>query len=264
MKTAIAPHLVKFGRRRPKQRARLQLSKYLRAAEGCPSWAAIPVPETCDYSPAGQPALSNVYLNDQLGDCVIAAGYHLVALETGNAGAVWTASNTQIIADYSAIGGYKPGDPSTDQGCDEQTAFAYWGKTGWADGSVLQGYVGVDASNQAEIQAAMYLFENLFFGMELPDAWISPFPSNSGFVWDAGTPNPDNGHAFIGTGYDAIGVQIDTWGLEGTITWAAIAALCKDGGELYTLLSPDQIEQGRTLAPNGLDWLALTRDFESL
>ena len=205
-------------------------------------------------------------MNDQLGCCVIAAGGHFVGIETSNADDQFIYSDDQILKDYSAISGYVQGDPSTDNGCDEQTAFQYWQTTGFADGTKLDKYLGLNAENQTQIMQAMDLFENLFFGVELPDAWISPFPNASGFVWDVGTPDPNNGHAFLGVGYNAQGVQIDTWGLIGTLTWAGVAALCSpgSGGQLYVLLTPDQIPQATEKAPDGLNWAQLTADFAAL
>ena len=57
------------------------------------------------------------------------------------------------------------------------------------------------------------------------------FRLQPGFVWDvAGPANPDNGHCFVGVGYTDIGVVIDSWGMLGTITWAAIAAYATTTG----------------------------------
>jgi hypothetical protein len=226
-----------------------------------------PPPASCDYSVPAASVLENIYGNDKLGDCVIAGGYHVVGVETGNGGHLFTASPGQIIADYSAIGGYNPEDPSTDQGCDETTALDYWTNTGFADGTKILGYLAVDPTNKAEVMSAMYLFENLYFGLELPDAYVDPMPSAPGFTWDvAGKPDPNNGHCIIGTGYNATGVQIDTWGMIGTFTWAAIAAYCtaRANGALYVLLTPDQLTKGEAQAPNGVDWTALIADFDSI
>jgi len=239
----------------------LSLKHYLRFALPTP-------PSSADYSSLAQTSLQEMYLNDQLGDCVIAGGYHTIGVATGNAngGSPFIATGSQIVADYSAIGGYVDGDPSTDNGCDEVTALNYWQSTGFADGSQLAGWAVVDATNQAEVQAACWLFENLFFGLELPDAWISPFPSSPGFVWDVGTPDPQNGHCVAGVGYNAQGVLISTWGLIGTMTYAAIAALCvqANGGELYVMLTPDQILKGAAKAPNGVAWADLVTDLQQL
>jgi hypothetical protein len=253
---------VVLGRKRPTPGApKLCLSKYLKTV-------ALPTPPaSCNYTAKAANALSNMYLNDQLGDCVIAGGYHIVGTETGNAtGTPFVATSAQIIADYSAIGGYVLGNPATDQGCDEQTAMNYWKSHGFADGTKISGWLSVDATNQTEVMQAMYLFENLLFGLELPDAWINPTPSASGFVWGDGQPDPDNGHCIIGVGYNSTGVQIDTWGMIGTVTWAAVSHLCSaaGGGELYVLLTPDQIAKGQQVAPNGVAWSALIADFDAL
>jgi hypothetical protein len=191
-----------------------------------------------------------------------------VGVETGNAdgGSPFLAEDAQIIADYSAIGGFDPNNPeATDTGCDEQTALNYWTQTGFANGTKLCGWMAVDATNKAEVMAAMYLFENLFFGIELPDSWVNPMPSD-GFTWSNDTPNPANGHCVIGVGYNDEGVQVATWGMIGTITWDAIASLCtaNSGGALYVMLSPDQVAKGQTKAPNGVDWDTLMSDFVSL
>jgi hypothetical protein len=187
-------------------------------------------------------------------------------MATANAGAEFVATIDQITADYSAIGGYVKGDPSTDQGCDEQTAFRYWSSNGFADGSKLAAWVAINAQNPKECMLAMYLFESDFFGIELPDAWINPFPSSNGFVWDVGSPDPENGHCVVGTGYNAQGILIDSWGLRGLITWSAVAALCTDsaGGQLYALMTPDQLAKGQTKAPNGVDWTLLLQYFAAI
>ncbi len=252
---------VKMGRTRPPGAyQRLSFAKYFRGA--LPS-----APATVDYSAPAASVLANVYLNDQLGDCVIAGGYHGVGVETGNAGDLFTASSQQLIQDYSAIGGYVPGDPKTDNGCNEVTAFNYWTSTGFKNGTKALGWLAVDQTDPAQMRTALYLFENLFFGMELPDAWVNPTPASSGFTWDvAGAPDPNNGHFVTGVGYTANGVTIDTWGMLGTLTWAAINNYCSsaNSGGVYVILTPDQLAKGQAKAPNGFDWTALINDFNAL
>jgi hypothetical protein len=111
-------------------------------------------------------------------------------------------TNKQIIELYSAIGGYVPGEPSTDNGCDEVTALNYWENQGAPAGQRrIAGWLAVNAADSTGYRTALWLFENLYFGMELPDARISPMPSASGFVWDgAGAPDPNNGHCVAGVG----------------------------------------------------------------
>lgn len=155
-------------------------------------------PAIIDYTGPARSPLSNVYCNDSIGCCVVSGMAHLVGLFTGNAGGPpLTLTDAQIIALYSAIGGYVPGDPSTDNGCDEVLALGYWQQHGAPIGShQIAGWLAIDPTNVREVQTAMWLFENLFFGIELPDEWVNI--NSSGFVWDAGTPNPNNGHCFTG------------------------------------------------------------------
>lgn len=251
---------MKFGRNRPiAVHPHLKLGNYLRAT--------LPAaPATCDFTAKAAAVLADVYQNDALGDCVVAGGYHVAGVETGNAGSAFHATPAQIIADYSKIGGYVPGDPSTDNGADLQTALAYWSQTGFANGTKLLGYLSVDPTNKAEVQAACWLFENLYIALELPDTYVNPFPSGNGFVWDVGTPNPQQGHCIMAAGYGTTGITIGTWGMIGTLTYAALAALCSHsgGGELWIMLTPDQLAKGASKAPNGVDWAGIVADFDSL
>lgn len=252
---------LKLGRRRAIGRGpRLHLANYLRDLP--------PIPTAVDYTGPANEVLRDVMGNDIMGDCVIAAGYHIVGTETGNAGDLFHAQAPQIIGDYSAIGGYVQGDPSTDNGCNEVDALNYWTSHGFANGTKLLAWLSLNPQNKAELQAAQFLFENLLFGIELPDSWISPsFPMADGFTWDvAGVANPNNGHAVIGAGYDDKAITVVTWGLYGKLTYEAIATYCApgSGGEIYVLLTPDQLQKGQTKAPNGVAWDELIADWNKL
>jgi len=261
----------KLGRKRPVARCpRLSLKNYLTRNLPAP-------PAAADYTKAAAPALAKVYENDTLGDCVIAGMAHVVGVLTGNAGGPpFLYTDQQIIGLYSAIGGYIPGDPATDQGCDEQTALNYWENNGamppnstppGGDSHRIAGWLAVNAADPAEFRIALWLFENLYFGIELPDAWVNPMPSASGFTWNAaGPPDPNNGHCFAGVGYNSKGVEIDTWGMTGTITDAAISKYARQdaNGELYTVVSQDGINKATQKAPNGFDWSQLIADFDSM
>jgi hypothetical protein len=263
---------VKFGRRRPSPNSvhgcKLRFGAYAMASLPTPP-ASLDLtggPNSLVPSQDLLAALRLVLLNDQLGDCTCAGAGHTQALLTGNAGSVATPTSGQVLALYEAVSGYQPGSPSTDTGADENTVLEYLCSNGFPDGTKLSSYLALDATNATQVKQAAFLFENLYFGIELPDAWVSPFPSSDGFVWDVGQPDPDNGHCVVSVGYNDQGVQIDTWGLFGTITWAAVAQLCgtNGGGQLFTLLSPDQIAKGQTKSPTGFDWATLQADIKAL
>lgn len=222
-------------------------------------------PPTWDYTVGSESALAEMYMNDDLGDCVIAGMAHLEGVFTHiSQGASVIFTSKDIISMYSAIGGYVPGKPKTDNGCDEQTALAYWQKHGFL-GHKIAGSLAIDATSQHQCTMACWLFANLFFGIDLPDAWVSPAPSASGFVWDvAGPPNPDNGHCVVSAkGAIADGLVIETWGMHGLLTWKAVAKYCSDkaGGDLYTVLTPEIIKKATALSPYGFNWGQLQYDF---
>lgn len=267
MKEVYAPHLGRTirlgGRKIPTVKPHaLKFASVLRAD------IPIATPPSTDLSTRAMDALRKVYLNSSLGDCVIAGRAHRIGLLTGAAnGTPFGYTDHDVIAEYSRIGGYNPNDPSTDQGCDMSTAANDGVQNGYPDGSRDLGWVSVDASKKAQVMLAFYLVENLDLGLALPDAWISPFPSQDGFVWDvAGEPDYNNGHCVEVVDYDEVkGVKIATWGLLGWITWSALAkyAVDRNGGECLAHLNADQISTAEHKAPSGLDWDKVVAFFDS-
>jgi len=261
----FAPHLnrtIKLGGRKknPYHRA-LKLGAYLKKS--------LPDPPTgADYTAKAMASLSLIMGNDALGDCVIAASCHAVGVWTGNAtGTPLIATQTEWTADYSAIGGYVPGNPATDQGCDIGTALDYYASHGFFDGSKLLGHLAVNSQDANEVRCAVFYFEDTWVGIDLPAAWIAPFPSSNGFVWDvAGPPVPANGHCVQAVGYTTQGLIVCSWGLIGTITWAAVAMYCsaQNGGDLFVGIAPDQVMKGQSVAPNGVAWTDLVADFNAM
>jgi len=253
----------KLGRNRPIARGpRFRLANYLK--QSIP-----PPPDSVDYASAAAGPLSQMYDNDALGDCVIACMGHIEGVFTGNViNPPLILPDSEIIALYSAIGGYVPGDPSTDNGCDEQTALNYWQQNGLVSGrNKITAWMGVDGHNLTEVRTAIWLFENLMFGVDLPDSWVNPMPSASGFWWGTGgAPDPNNGHCFAAVGYTPGGVQISTWGMLGNITHGAIKkyTTTKGQGELYCVLSEDAISRATLKAPNGFDFDQLKRDLVAM
>ena len=261
-----------FGRNHPENKYPvLRLKDYLNAN-------ALPTPPSSyDYVTGGSVALAPMYMNDTLGDCVCAAMAHTLGLMVADAADNNAPSNTapliytnnQVVSLYSGACGYA-NTSQTDQGCDIQTVFKYVEKNDFPQGSnnTIAGYLTIDHANTYEQQLAIYLFENLIFGIDMPSAWVNPEPNSNGFVWDvAGAPDNSLGHCFPGFSYDTTGkVEISTWSMVGYITANAITKYCDPSvyGELYTVISTDALNKASQLAPNGLDWATLVSDFDSL
>jgi hypothetical protein len=261
---------LRFGRKQPRiVYPHLKLGNYLTAA-------LPPPPATVDYSRDANSALAKMYLNDTLGDCVIACVGHDVGVFTGNADnpdGGFLLTDAQIEALYSAACGYVPGNPNTDDGCEIQSTLTFWQQNGAPIGSThkIAGMLAVDPTNLAEVQTAIWLFENVIFGVALPDAWVNPPPSASGFVWDiAGAPDPNNGHCFPAMSYNTPAwpntLMIATWAMTGFITPAAMAyyAASAQGGELWTVVSQDTINSASQLAPSGVNWSQMVADFNAM
>ncbi len=225
--------------------------------------APISPPAACDYGPKADLPLRDIYGNDMLGDCIFAAMYHFLGVVTGNAGTAFIATRDQVIHDYSAVTGYNPADPSTDQGGQIADALNYFTQVGFADGSKLAGWVAIDGSNWEEVKLAIYLFESVIKGLGLPEAWVSPMPSGDGFVWQPGTPiNEDNGHCWMSFGYKSdAGTDDDSWALEGLVTRDAHAVYWDHSaggtGEMYAPLSAEILGRATGRAPSGVDWTGL-------
>ena len=230
---------------------RMRMSRYMKG---------LPTPPTeCDYSKEAAKSLHDVYLNDELGICVVSGGYHILGVLTGNAGQEVIPTREQLVKDYGNIGGYIPGRPSTDNGCDMQTALNWWLKKGWQDGTKIEGWISVDPTNLQEVRFACYTFEHLFIAAGIPDAWFNV--NGDGFVWDQGRSNNFNGHAVINAGYNSEGFITDTWGCLGLLTNAAMQNNIE---EAYVLIDDAMLIKGQQHAPNGLDWARLIKDFNDL
>lgn len=239
---------VKLGRLTPVARTPTpKLGRYLDAA-------ATPPPATADYSARAMDALKRMYLNDRLGDCVIAGKYHLIGLWTGNdAGAPVQGTDKEVNATYRVF------SPWGDRGCNIAQVLDYFQQTGLVAGGKtykIDGYISVDWTNADEVKAAIYLFGGVTIGMNLPGAYESTD------VWDVTRSRIVGGHDVEGVGYDADHVFISTWGKIVRMTWAAFTSR-NWLDECYASLSPDWYGQDR-MAPCGVDVAALKSDLDAL
>jgi hypothetical protein len=261
--------IVKMGRRRPVAHGpRLHFKNYIDKAH-------LPeVPKTFSYAPKARSALAQMYNNDVWGDCVIAEIAHAEGVWTGNNGVdqavIFSAHRIYML--YHAIGGYQWDQPDTDHGCDEETALNYWMRHGampdQKDPHRIAGYVAVNGHDPEEVRLAVFLFECLMTGEEMPDAWVADSMSSfkPGSTLDvAGAPNPENGHCMGIVGGEPGRVQMSTYGMDDIWqTDAAIAAYCTGPtGQLFAPLSPNAVNRATGKAPNGIAWQQLINDLKA-
>ena len=228
------------------------------------------IPDSYDLTAAAADPLAQMWGNDAVGDCMPVAIFRGSAVKLCAAGTYSRPYATDdVIAFYSGNTGYVKGDPSTDQGSDPVSALRYAAKNGLLpDGShKIEGFFTLDGADPQEVRRAIWLFEGVIATAELPDAFVSPPPSASGFTFDVcGDPDPENGHGFfLPPKYRPGAVAMSTWGMVGEMTDAAVKKYC-DGtaGALYVALTRDMLEKAKTKAPNGLWWGGLEACFRAM
>jgi hypothetical protein len=255
------------GRRRPSENVRTHPHLFKSMRSLLKDGGLPPPPAAFDFTQKASAALSDILGNSEVGDCTAAGPGHIIDSVTANAGSPVIITADQAIEFYSLSTGYVLGNPATDQGGDEVTVLTTWVQKGY-DGKgahAIKGFLTIDPSDQELIKTACYHFGNLYFGADLAPNWTQV--SGDGFVWDVGqAPDPKEGHCFVGLGVNAQGVIVDSWGLIGTITWAAIAQFCSEqsGGNLFTVLTPEAVNRVNGVAPDGLDWAALISAFDAM
>ena len=236
----------------PEKRARaLSLEHYV---------APLPqAPASLDLTP-GIPSWP-VYLNSTLGDCTCAAVAHMVEVFSREAtGTAKLVEDSDVLALYETQG-YRPGDPSTDQGADEMSVLDVWRRQGIA-GETLYAYASCDPSKHDLVQTAAWLFFGLYIGIQLPVI------AQGQQVWDA-VPGPLSqiepgswgGHAVNVVGYDAGGLTVITWGATKRMTWAFWDTYVD---EAWVCLPQDFEQLGTKPLDNGFNAAQLNADLVSV
>jgi hypothetical protein len=217
------------------------------------------IPAAQDWT---QKAAANwgMMLNDQLGDCTCAAVGHITQAWSSNASKEITLPDQAILKAYEAVGGYKPGDPSTDQGAVELDVLRYWRKTG-VGGYKIDAFMAIEPKNHTHIQAAVDLFGGSYIGLSLPVSaqkqavWSVPPGGPAG----TGAPGSWGGHAVVIEAYDVHGLTCITWGQTKRMTWSFWDAYCD---EAYAILS--ELWAGKKPAPSGFNLAALKSDLKEV
>ncbi len=241
---------MKLGKRLPRRDPRtLRLAKYF-----APAPMPLP-PDSVDWSKGI--TSWGMMLNDNLGDCTIAACGHAIQVWSANAGSEITVPDDAILAAYEAWDGYDPKDPSSDDGGVELDVLNQW-RANQLAGHPLLAYADPDPQNDYHVKFAIAYFGGVYIGLALP------LSAQSQEVWDVadganGEPGSWGGHAVFVCGYDADGLTCITWGQIKRMTWAFWAKYCD---EAHALIGQDWLRQGKS--PDGFDMFALVTDLHAV
>jgi len=207
------------------------------------------------------PADSGILGNDQWGDCVFAGADHETILWNAIADASVTFDNAAALADYSAVTGFNPADPSTDQGTDMQAAASYRRKTGIVDAAGsrhhIGAYVSLTPGDLEEHKAAAYLFGAVGLGLTISDAQIDQF--DAGQPWDGPLGPNAGGHYVPLIGFRGGYFLVVTWGKVQRVSAAFFTA---NNDESCAYLSLEMLKAGKS--PIGLDLAALQADLAAV
>lgn len=170
-----------------------------------------------DAPPAAADWLTGVtdwpmYGNDQYGDCVEAEmGHHVEQITRFGQGTATEVAALDVLHAYSAITGFDPMKPATDQGTVIEDALSWWRKGQGLAGHAIVAYAAVDVSNPTEIKQAIQLFGGLSIGFNFPSTAMNQF--DTGKPWDVVKhASIEGGHCVLVGGYDATYFDCVTWG----------------------------------------------------
>jgi hypothetical protein len=197
--------------------------------------------------------------NDKYGDCVWAGAAHETMLWNKEADVVVPFSDGAVLSDYSAVTGFNPKDPSTDQGTDMQVAASYRRKTGIRDAKgrrhKIDAYLAIKSA--FEIRQGIWLFNAVGLGVKFPTSAMKQFKAGKPFtVVRSGI---EGGHYMPVIGYDKKYVYLVTWGKVVAATWEWVN---KYRDESIAYLSLEMLQNGKSL--EGFDLSTLRADIAAL
>jgi hypothetical protein len=203
-----------------------------------------------------------MYANDQYGDCVWAMIGHTIQTWTANASTEVDVPVEALLKGYADVTGFRPDDPSTDQGTVMQDAFSYWRKSGVAGHKILA-FAEVDHRSLVELESAVALFGEVLLAIDLPDSAMGQF--DAGQPWDVvyGAQS-EGGHAICSARYDTGNKSapwtVITWGREQPVTTRFLSKYLR---EAWIAVAPEWVAANGT-TPSGLDLHGLGEDFAQL
>lgn len=200
---------------------------FLRPAAEWPEVA----PRGWEYAVA--PDQLSILGNDRYGDCAEAGAMHLIQVQTANTGRPLHGTLQQTLDLYSALTGFNPNDPSTDQGTVLLDLLHYWKSTGIqvtdANGLIVThkilGWASLDLSSVAQMRYANDLFGGTYMGINCPE---SAQEDTSNWTYQPKSPIV-GGHCVDGTGQGSAGGHLISWGLNIPFTWEFMLNLADEG-----------------------------------
>jgi hypothetical protein len=201
--------------------------------------------------------------NDRVGDCVFAGGAHEQMIFAYSGGHLVTFTDQGVLGDYSAVTGYDPRNPATDQGTDPVQAANYRRHVGLVDAVGVRHQIGafalLDAGNWTEMLQALRFGEAISFCFDVPESAMQQF--SQGHRWSyVGDRNIIGGHYVCTAARPGVSVAE-------AVTWGERQQFTRKFFEKYNSLgivyfSPEMLKGGKS--PEGLDVAAINQALAQL
>jgi hypothetical protein len=250
----------KLGKRAAKVDKRtLKLAKYF-------TTALLPPPPSTDWTSG----IKNwgLMLNDQLGDCTIAAVGHAVQVWSAARGGLYTLPDSAILQKYEQWCGYDPNDSSTDQGGVELDVLTDWRKSGIWNHKLI-GFADPDPKNLGNVMQAIHLFGGVYIGVQLP-VHVRNKP-----MWDVSKgpnaiPGSWGGHAVFVPRYRVENSKL----IFTAISWGRLYDITQDFwlyndpangpyiDEVHALVAPEFVSLKTGVTPSGLNLTQMMADVQ--
>jgi hypothetical protein len=201
--------------------------------------------------------------NDSVGDCVFAGAAHETMLWAAEHQLPAPMDAATVLGDYSAVTGYNPANPATDQGTDVRQAMAYRRNTGIADATGkrhrISAYLALEPGNYTQLLEACYLFGAVGVGINFPSSAMDQF--NKGRTWSVVHGAHIEGGHYIPVVAHRGTIRLVTWGREIGMTRGFYAKYCE---EAWAILSPEHFDPTTGKSPEGFDGQQLAADLAAL
>lgn len=200
--------------------------------------------------------------NEKFGCCVFSGAAHEVMLWNAECDTVVPFRDKDVLADYSALTGFNPRRPASDQGTDMRQAMMYRLKTGVVDADgkrhKLGGFVALEPGNLTQLWQATYIFGAVALGFKLTQTAMDQF--EAGKPWDVGKKSRVvGGHYVPAVARRGGNGLVVSWGRLQAFTPAFYQTYCD---QAFAMLSEERLSQGKT--HEGFDLEALRADLKAL
>ena len=204
-----------------------------------------------------------LFCNDRFGDCVWAGAAHEAMIWSHEGGRTVAFSDQGVLSDYSAVTGFVPANPMTDQGTDMAVAAAYRRNTGIVDVKgvrhKIDSYTALSAGDVDQLVLAAYLTGAVGVGLRLPASAEDQF--DAGEPWTVVPGDEiDGGHYVCCLGRNSRGnLLVVTWGRIHAMTPQFYQTYC-DEAVAYLSLEPLK----NNLSPEGFNIDQLRADLAAI